>query len=1277
MLLSVAAFAQYPGGINKQRLGFQTTADGLVWRGAIGDTATIDPVGLLQAWALVDTASGVLYQYRGKAWRPVLAYAIQPFDSVVFNDNQEDADSAELKYNADIGSLVYGVNDGAQIPVLPGHWYVRNDTSVTLTKGTLVRAVGTIGASGRIKVRHMIGDNSISAEYVMGIVVKDIPAGEDGYIMFYGKIRKLNTDVWNEGDLLYPDDFTPGALTNAPVYFKTPIAFVVHKSINQGVIAVRIQTENYLSRLHDVTLPGLAAQNILRYSGQYWIPGRDTSVYDFDARLKGNRTVLMNNFDVKFRNQYSENNYVQIRPTFVMVSDSTTGEQVALNKYGIAGPVTGGYLSEVRLANGVYLNGSNSRFVEGLDTGDGYDVTIDTVGRVRFRVSATGTADSLYGKTSSGLLTAIKPNYLAYTDTASMLSTYLRPSEILAGTGITLLKDSTVTISAPTTLSSATENKGIAEVVVDGLSTLRLPWDGTAVVGILTDYLYFFVNVNGQSSQHPLIPDGDKGDITTTKGGAVMTIDTGVVSLAKLSSGVRDTLVGKLNIADTLSMLSTYINREDTAAMLSAYIKDSIGTVTSTNLLTGAVTGAKLGAITSAELGAALTDETGTGAAVFGTNPTISGATITTGSINNTPIGASTANTGAFTTLTASSTLTVTGAGSIEGLTVGRGNNAFVTNTALGASTLTATQTGGVSGGGQNNTAVGYRAMRFATSSQLNTAVGANALRNLTNAIGLNTAVGYNALLNTNASSNTAMGYRVMETNTSGEENAAFGYEALFDNTSGENNSAFGFRALDNNTTGSNNTALGYQTLTNNTTGSNNIGIGRFAGQSSTTGNTIGNHNIYIGVNAVGSANNNWNEIVIGSGAVGNGRNSVTLGNDTIATTLLRGRVGIRQTSPLQALHVRGKVRVDTLNSTPLFIAGIGTDSTLIRLSTDSLPSIAELRHVKGVTSAIQTQLNTKLNATDTASLSNRINLKLNATDTASLSNRINAFPVTYEYTTVITDSLVTIPSGCKTIEIVCIGGGGGGGSGRRGVASGQTVATGGTGGSGAAYSFISLDASAITAQLKITVGAGGTGGAVRTTNDTNGANGTNGKASSVYTGATGSPANALLIYAGGGGAGEGGQSPGLGLDSLGERHYGDFSGKTGGYGDGQNADVFTGIAVVTKASGGGGGGGRITAGTTENNGGNGGAAGYAKITSTNRGTTATPNATAGYTPVAGQSFGGGGGGGGASKASGGGGNGGAGVRGGGGGGGGASINGVNSGAGGNGGTGYVRITFY
>jgi hypothetical protein len=57
---------------------------------------------------------------------------------------------------------------------------------------------------------------------------------------------------------------------------------------------------------------------------------------------------------------------------------------------------------------------------------------------------------------------------------------------------------------------------------------------------------------------------------------------------------------------------------------------------------------------TSANLIAVVSDETGSGALVFGTAPTLANPVVTGGSINNTPIGSTTANTGKFTTLSIS-----------------------------------------------------------------------------------------------------------------------------------------------------------------------------------------------------------------------------------------------------------------------------------------------------------------------------------------------------------------------------------------------------------------------------------------------------------------------------------------------------------------------------------------------------------------------------------------------------------------------------------------------
>ena len=121
--------------------------------------------------------------------------------------------------------------------------------------------------------------------------------------------------------------------------------------------------------------------------------------------------------------------------------------------------------------------------------------------------------------------------------------------------------------------------------------------------------------------------------------------------------------------------------------------------VTTNANLTGAVTSignaTSLGSFTSAQLLGALTDETGTGAAVFATSPTLvtpalgtpaSGVVTNltgTASINiNGTVGATTANTGAFTTLAASGAVTLSG-GTANGVTYLNGSKVLTSGSAL------------------------------------------------------------------------------------------------------------------------------------------------------------------------------------------------------------------------------------------------------------------------------------------------------------------------------------------------------------------------------------------------------------------------------------------------------------------------------------------------------------------------------------------------------------------------------------------------------------------
>jgi len=306
--------------------------------------------------------------------------------------------------------------------------------------------------------------------------------------------------------------------------------------------------------------------------------------------------------------------------------------------------------------------------------------------------------------------------------------------------------------------------------------------------------------------------------------------------------------------------------------------------------------------------------------------------------------------------------------------------------TALGRSALGSNTTG------LYNTALGYGVLSANTTSSFNTAIGYGALNKNISGNGANIAIGVSTMsMNTTGFYNTAVGTNSLQQNDTGYRNTAIGYLASRNATTGSYNTSLGYSALRYNLIGTRITAIGESAL-ENSTGNSNIGLGSYAGSAIQTGN----YNVVIGSNTGSSIDGLSNQIIIADGQ----------GNSRIRVDNL-GNVGIGTSTPGAPLDVKGAIRMSGSTSgyagfQPAAAAGStvwtlpttdGSSGQILRTDgagvlswvndnsgagtfsgtansavttdgagalTTSATTSTELGYVSGVTSSIQTQLNSK-----------------------------------------------------------------------------------------------------------------------------------------------------------------------------------------------------------------------------------------------------------------------------------------------------------------------------
>jgi hypothetical protein len=134
----------------------------------------------------------------------------------------------------------------------------------------------------------------------------------------------------------------------------------------------------------------------------------------------------------------------------------------------------------------------------------------------------------------------------------------------------------------------------------------------------------------------------------------------------------------------------------------------------------------------------------------------------------------------------------------VNGVTLGRGNNKRDNNFAFGTNALASTIADDGTGAGNYNMAFGLNALKFNTTGKQNIAFGEIVLQS-----------------NIGGSFNTAMGVASLASNTTGSYNTGFGNSSLITNTTGSNNTALGYEADVSSNNLLNATAIGYKAKVN------------------------------------------------------------------------------------------------------------------------------------------------------------------------------------------------------------------------------------------------------------------------------------------------------------------------------------------------------------------------------------------------------------------------------------------------------------------------------
>ena len=197
-------------------------------------------------------------------------------DYIDFNLNPVDImQEGRLMWDATDGTLSLGL-PGGNVNLQIGQEQllrVSNKTGADIPNGYVVYVNGAQGQRPTIALAD--ADTEVSSDNVIGFTTELIANNNNGYVCINGLVRDLNTNAFNNGDVLYLSS-TAGQFTNvaptAPAH-AIILGNVIHKGISDGVVLVNIQIGQELDELHDVLIDTPIDGEVLQYDSGLWVNG--------------------------------------------------------------------------------------------------------------------------------------------------------------------------------------------------------------------------------------------------------------------------------------------------------------------------------------------------------------------------------------------------------------------------------------------------------------------------------------------------------------------------------------------------------------------------------------------------------------------------------------------------------------------------------------------------------------------------------------------------------------------------------------------------------------------------------------------------------------------------------------------------------------------------------------------------------------------------------------------------------------------------------------------